>query len=356
VITQIKLNNFRKFKSQTFDIDSNLVIIHGDNAKGKSSILEALYVVTNGRSPWNNNNDIFNNEEKEPYFRVEITDEEKTYALYKDEKKRQLQIDSSNTIPKKFFQTASTIFSPEQIELLMISPSRRRGFIDDLISKVDREFEDNLTKYRKVLRQRNAYLKKLAKKFYESGEINEDDTQLKYWTEELVKLSTKIIAQRSRTIEELKNDDFRLKYKSSLRLNLFEDMAKDEELKDAHMNLTLKSLRKDVATGYTNLGAHRDDWDIYNGQDIKRFGSRGQKRVAIGHLVFSSQEYLKDSLDYYPILLLDDIPSELDVENTKHILDRKNLERQQTFLTTIDIHSVPDEIQSISQIIDLNQL
>lgn len=362
MISRLKLNNFRRFENTSLDFNNNIIILHGNNAKGKSTVLEAIYLLTNGKSPWAHYEDIYHNtQEKNSHFRIEgdikIDGEKKSYAIFKEDSKKQHSIDSHNTTSRKFFEHLScTIFSPDQIELLMISPSKRRGYIDDLISKVDYSYASTLSNFTKSLRQRNAYLKKLAKVFYETGKVNIEDQQLKYWTNEFVKYSSVVITKRSKIIEELGNKEFRLKYSSSLKLNLFEDLLDISELSKAHLKVLENNARRDVAMGHTQAGAHRDDWSIHNGQDIKRFGSRGQKRIAIGKLIFQAQELIAKKNGTFPTLLLDDISSELDEENTALILSKDMLNRQQTFITTIDLKHIPKEIQKIAQVIDLNDI
>ncbi len=124
----------------------------------------------------------------------------------------------------------------------------------------------------------------------------------------------------------------------------------DDKLADALEN----SKKRDIATGYTNVGPHRDDWILSNGEDIKKFGSRGEKRLAIGQMIFKKQEIIAEKLGFYPILLLDDIASELDEKNSKKIFDKKLLKKQQTFLTIIDPNNLPNDVIKNAQLIDLN--
>jgi DNA replication and repair protein RecF len=362
MIRNLKLTNFRKFKKLELDFDSQLVVIHGNNTKGKSSILEAIYMLTNGHSPWAETDDVYNyNQKEDQHFRaqadIEREGETKTYALFRDGQKRVLQLNDQKTTGKKFFENISSIiFNPEQIEILMISPSKRRDFIDDILSKIDIEYSDLLSKFRKVLRQRNAYLKKLSKRFFDTGQVQLPDKQLEYWTDEFAKCSAAMISKRAAVIDELKTDEFTLHYRSTLSMNLFEDMSDLESLAKIHYNALMNKVKPDVAVGHTRIGAHRDDWAIFNGKDVKRFGSRGEKRIAIIKLIFRTQQLVTQKKGYLPYLLLDDIPSELDSINTKLILDPKVLSRQQSFITTINIDLIPKTLLKKAQIIDLNRL
>ena len=346
MITKIKLTNYRKFKDLELDITNNIVVLHGDNAKGKSTVLEAIHIITNGTSPWTSSDDYINTEQDEntKFSRIEIVENEKTYSFMKDNSKRIFKIDNHTTTPKKFFeQHASLIFNPEQIEILMISPSKRRDFLDEVISKINYEYSETLVQFKKVLRQRNAYLKKLSKKFYEHGIIARNDTQLNFWTNEFVKLSKEIQKNREDITKKLSFGKFHINYIYSNK-------------KDTLENEIENSKKRDIATGYTNIGPHRDDWEIINGKNIKKFGSRGEKRLAIGQLLFKIQDLINSELGYYPILLLDDISSELDNKNTKIIFDKGNIIKQQTFITIIKYDELPENILKQAQLIDLNAI
>ncbi len=346
MITNIKLTNFRRFKTLDLDITKEIVVLHGNNAKGKSTILEAIYLLTNGKSPWAISDEFINTNQKEndKHTRIEIESNGKKYSFFRNANKRVLKIDDRNTTPKKFFEeNASTIFNPEQIEILMISSSARRKFLDEVISTVNYEYIETLTLFRKVLRQRNAHLKKLAKKFYDYGIIARNDVQLNFWTSEFAKLSDSIQKQRLMIADSIHSNDIHIEYIKSNG-----DITLSEALEN--------SKRRDIATGCTNVGAHRDDWKLINGKDIRKFGSRGEKRLSIGKLIFKTQDIINEKLNYYPILLLDDIASELDKNNTNSIFDLKGLEKQQTFITLINYKDLPTKIRAKAQMIDLNEL
>ncbi|HPQ79435.1 MAG TPA: DNA replication and repair protein RecF [Candidatus Dojkabacteria bacterium] len=348
MIKKIKLTNFRKFKKFEIDIEKDIVVLHGDNAVGKSTILEAIYLITNGKSPWAVSDEYIKTEQNSDvsYCRAEITmdgDEEKVYSYYKSPTSRVLKINEKNSPAKKFFEeTASTIFNPEKIEILMISPSKRREFLDEILSTLDYEYVETLKDFRKVLTQRNAYLKKLSKQFYEKGAIARNDPQLNFWTKEFLKYAERIQEMRIVLSKRMKTKDLKIEYIKSNG-----DIALEDALE--------KSKKRDIATGYTNVGPHRDDWELINGKNIKKYGSRGEKRLSIGKLIFEVQNIMKKELGYYPILLLDDIASELDEKNTAEIFKSEILNKQQTFITIIDYKHLPKEVLKEAQLVDLNK-
>jgi len=343
-IKNIRLTNFRKFSELEIPIEKDIVILCGNNAQGKSTILESITLITNGSSPWASSDEYISidQEDDKKYTRIEMTIDEKTFSFFKNNGRRVFQIDSQKTTPKKFFEkTASTIFNPEQIEILMISPNKRREFLDETICLINYDYSDTLKTFKKTLRQRNAYLKKLSKDFYERGIIARNDTQLNFWTDKFINLSKEIQEKRIELCNEITSKNIKIEYiKSNGQIPLEEKIE--------------TSKRRDIATGYTNIGPHRDDWNLINGMDIKKFGSRGEKRLSIGQLLFNKQELVAKKLGFYPILLLDDISSELDEENTKKVFDKNFLSKQQTFITTIDYKKLPKEVVENAQLINLN--
>lgn len=357
MITKLCLSNFRKFQNKEFEFNKNIVVLHGQNAQGKSSILEALFLVSNGKSPWASMNEYINIEqEKEPYVRIQMERDEKMYVYFKDSNRRLLKVEERSVRPRTFFErSAATIFNPELIELLMISSTQRREFLDETILKYDLEYEETLKNFKKVLRQRNAYLKKLAKLFYEKGIIARNDPQLNFWTKEFRECSIDIFIKRNSLCKQLSKGEYDIKYVTKLDVDK-RKMLNEQYLREIFEQEMENSKRRDIATGYTNIGPHRDDWGIHNGTDIKKFGSRGEKRLAIGKLIFQTQEVVFSKNGFYPILLLDDIASELDILNTIKIFDKEILDKQQTFITVIDYKTLPKEVIKDSQLIDLNLL
>ncbi len=355
MIEKLTLQNFRKFTNTVFEFNKNLVIFYGHNAQGKSSVLEALYLINTGLSPWASTNEFVNvDQSSQMHTRIESIEESKSYVFFKDKDKRILKIDGNSARPNKFFENRSAnIFNPEKIELLMISPFERRAFLDDTILKYDYEYEVLIKDFKKILKQRNAYLKKLSKLFYEKGIIAINDTQLNFWSNHFSLTSAYILKNRILLSKELSSNEYDVKYKSGIQFDK-RKISNIEYLKECIQQELDRNKKRDIATGYTNIGPHRDDWDIFEDKDIRKFGSRGEKRLAIGKLIFQTQEIVYKKTSHYPVLLLDDIASELDTLNTKKIFDKKLLDKQQTFITVIDYKSLPKEILNNSQLIHLN--
>lgn len=355
MIQKLILKNFRKFKDQIFEFNKKIVVLYGHNAQGKSSVLEAIYLANTGRSPWASMNEYINiDQHTQAHTRIEMVEDNKSYVYFKDEEKRILKIEGKNVKPMTFFENrSSNIFNPEKIELLMVSPSERRDFLDDTITKYDYEYETLLKDFKKILKQRNAYLKKLSKLFYEKGIIAINDPQLNFWSDHFSLTSSYILQKRIQLTKELSKNEYDVEYRCNVQFD-GRKLNNIEYLKQCIEECLEKSKKRDIATGYTNVGPHRDDWDVSRDKDIRKFGSRGEKRLAIGKLIFETQEIVFDKTSNYPVLLLDDIASELDILNTKKIFDKSLLDKQQTFITVIDYNSLPEEILNDAQLIHLN--
>lgn len=348
-LKKLSLQNFRRFGNESFDFDDLLNIIIGENAIGKSSILEAIALITDGYSPWTSDlNEIIQREElfeiadSGSFFRIEaiISDMNKDISLayFHSKEKKKFIIDGKATSRKKFFRFTSTnIFSPEQIELLMISPSKRREYLNRIISRIDLDYQEQLETFDKVLRQRNAYLKKLSKIFLDTGVLNIEDKLLHYWTYEFAKINARLVKLRSDYIDRISkiSDGFVVKYKPSIILEDFAILQSEEKLANDIFEILYDKIKRDIILGYSNLGIHRDDWNIKTNKDIQKFGSRGEKRTALSKMIFEVQELHFNELGYYPILILDDINSELDDKNIETILSKENLSKQQVFITSI---------------------
>ncbi len=261
MIEKLILKNFRKFKEKTFIFNKNITIFYGSNAQGKSSVLEALYLISNGKSPWASTDEFINTEQsKQVHTRIEILKDDRSHVYFKDKEKRIFKIEGKNVRSKTFFENSSaTIFNPEKIELLMISSSQRRNFLDETISKYNYEYESTLKEFKKVLRQRNAYLKKLAKLFYEKGVIAVNDPLLNFWSKQFVEKSVPILQERINLSKELSAQGYDIKYKTDFTIDRRKINNHEYIIEQLSVDLE-NSKRRDIATGYTNVGPHRDDW------------------------------------------------------------------------------------------------
>ncbi|TSC54022.1 MAG: DNA replication and repair protein RecF [Microgenomates group bacterium LiPW_16] len=348
VLVRLDLANFRNFKENSFSFSPNTTLILGPNTSGKTNILEAIYLLATGHS-----------------FRAEVEREMIRYGKEMSNVKCSAEGGSNRETleiilttgevmraktAKKFYKVngvgkrmvdfvglvRSVLFWPEDLNLVTNSPSLRRKYLDLTLSQVDREYRRSLLSYEKGLRQRN----KLLEKIRDEGASR---SQLLFWDQLLVKNGGLLTDKRIEFIEFVNNLhlstlnlQFKLGYdKSVISADRLEQYAQEE-----------------VAVGATLVGPHRDDFKfLLDLRDLSCFGSRGEQRLAVLWLKLCELEFISQKTGERPILLLDDIFSELDHEHRKHVLEL--IPQQQTIITTTDLHLVEKGYQEKAKVIEL---
>ena len=331
VIKKIYLENFRNYEKQEINLNENINVFYGNNAQGKTNILEALYYSALGRSfRTNKDSELIrfgkDSSKIDILYEKNNRENEIEIVLNKSEKKivkiNGIKINKSSEL---IGNLNIVIFSPDDILILKQSPSLRRKFLDILISQLKPNYVHVLSEYNKVLEQRNALLK--------SKNIDTIDI----WNEQLADLNEKIFNYRKYYIEKIQEkllmihprvtnerENIKIVYKTK-----FEDRGK-------FLNLLEKNLTFDLYKGYTGVGAHRDDFEIYiNDNMLNIYGSQGQHRTAILSLKIAELEILKEQIDENPVLLLDDVTSELDLERIRLIFSK--IQDYQVFITCTDV-------------------
>ncbi len=353
-IKKLTLQNFRKFADLELKLDKDINLLIGPNGSGKSSCIEAVSLITNGRSPFTSDmGDML--QIGADFFKVEAEFDDKSvksviWSIDKSGSGRAsyLYNGKKKGLAKFGSYVKSNLFSPEHIDILMLSPSSRRDFIDAIISNIDYEYGLQLSVFSKTLRQRNRLLRKLAEAFYKDGFIDEENMELAVWTEKLAEASSTIIFKRTNFVTEInsvlqkdaekgRETVANISYHSSLGLGDFEDMLDQSSLVKKHKEIYEKNRRKEIARGHSLYGAHRDDWKLIGfDKNIHRYGSRGEKRYVIGSFILSLQEVYKNMLGQFPILILDDLASELDKGRIASLIEGDLLGRQQVFVSSIE--------------------
>ena len=279
-IKKIKLENFRNYEKQEIIFNKNINNIFGDNAQGKTNILEAIFICGLGKSFRTNQDKELININKD-YSNVEIEyykkDREGKIKLELNQKKdffiNDIKVKKVSDILGKIYVV---LFTPQDINILKNDPSKRRRFLNIMISQLRPMYVHILNKYNKTLEQRNNYLKQIK---YE----NKSYEMLDIWDEQLVDLGTKIFIYRKEFLEKINNkiknihlittqnkEHIEIKYKS----NIIDENKYLQELKNKR-NI-------DIQKGYTSTGIHRDDFEIFiNNENISIYGSQGQQRSSI---------------------------------------------------------------------------
>lgn len=328
IIKSVELINFRNHSEYKFVCQDNTSLILGRNGFGKTSILEAIYILTNGKSFRSTDHEIL--KIGQPFYRItlEYVDGEKIIATYDKEKK------IFNYTEKKFkrFPKAAhypvILFVPSDLNLISHSPSSRRQYFDHLFSELNEDYHIALLKYEKVLKQRNELLK--------NNNISHKD--LFSWNIMLAKYGTYLSKIRNNNIEEI-NSNFTTIYRTIAEnkdnIEIFYKSETKNEGVNNYLKILEKNFQKDSILGYTSFGIHRDDYVFnFNDKIAEGSASRGETRSIILALKFIEARLINQKLGKPPIILLDDVFSELDQKRRKCLI--KNFKDNQIIITSTE--------------------
>lgn len=321
ILKSIALNHFRNYSDMFLEFDKGTNILYGDNAQGKTNILEAVYVSGTTKShKGSKDKELIQFGQEESHIRTVVERDGLDYQIDMHIKKNKPKGIAINKAPIKkaselFGILNIVFFSPEDLNIIKNGPSERRRFLDMELCQLDRIYLYHLTKYNKILNQRNKLLK----------DINfrpELADTLSVWDVQLIEYGKKIINSRNKFIERLNEivPDIHRNI-SGNRENLilhYEPNVKEDEMESE----LLKNQARDLKFGMTSIGPHRDDM-CFNIQDvdIRRFGSQGQQRSCALSLKLSEIELVKQSIRETPVLILDDVLSELDSSRQNFLLN-----------------------------------
>ncbi len=342
LLNSLSLQNFRSYTTSSFEFSPQTNLFIGPNGSGKTNILEAIYMLTGApsfRAPkmsylinWSSNYTIISTQtDNGQTFEIKIKTDQASRKIFKS-----FHIDGVIKTRKAFLgQIKAVIFQPDDIRLITGSPSRRRQYVDLFLSSLDWQYRSNLYQYQKALRQRNQLLQLIS--------LHKAKTeQLFYWDNSLIKSG--IFIQQSRNTLFTNLNHFFQNHPNS-DINPISIIYKPIPISQT---LLAQRLNQDTVTGQTSLGPHRDDYFFKNSNlksdsDLSALGSRGQQRIAIFSLKIGEINYIESRFAQKPILLLDDIFSELDPNHQQSL---SNLcYNYQAFITTSqhkDKHFLPN--------------
>lgn len=354
-INHLQLKNYRNYTALNLSFDNQINIFYGNNAQGKTNILEAIYMLALAKSHrsskekelvrWGQSFSIIkgslNTRRGVMNLEIQLSDKGKRVKINNLEKRKLSEyIGSFNVI----------MFGPEDLNLVKGSPQNRRRFLDMEIGQVSPTYIYHLSKYQKIIQQRNNLLKDFSIEKKNKLEL------LEIWDTQLIEHGSKIINKRINYINKLNQwaqtihgnitenkEDLSIRYKPSFKL---ENNQVDELRISEHFKKNLqKVMPQELRRGSTLLGPHRDDIEFYvNDIDVQAYGSQGQQRTTALSLKMAEIELIYNEIGEYPILLLDDVLSELDSKRQTHLI--KTIENKvQTLITTtntegIDFHHI----------------
>jgi DNA replication and repair protein RecF len=320
-IKSVQLEGYRNYKNSTVYFDKGTNILYGDNAQGKTNVLESIFICATTKSHRaSKDKEIigFDSDEARIVLYLEKTGEEyKIDIVLKKDKSKFIAVNGSKI--KKATELLGILnvilFSPEDLGIIKNGPSERRRFIDMELCQLDSIYLYNLSKYNKIIDQRN----RLIKDSYVNSELI--DT-ISIWDQQLVTYGNTIINKRREFIEDLNKIIEEVHYKltdGKEKLNI--SYEPDVEAEDFAEELR-KNRNRDIKLKITGTGPHRDDFSfVVNGIDIRKYGSQGQQRTAALSLKLSEIEIVKNLTGHVPVLLLDDVLSELDSNRQNYLLN-----------------------------------
>lgn len=352
-IKQLKLKNYRNYNRLELEFDDSTNIFYGDNAQGKTNILESIYLCGTTKSHrGTKDRDLIKFEEEESHIEAIIEKNEVPFQIDIHLKKNSPKGIAINKMPirraSELFGLVNIVFfSPEDLNIIKNGPSERRRFIDLELAQLDRVYLNDLSNYNRIVNQRN----KLLKDVFDRKDLL--DT-LDVWDMQLIEYGNKIINRRNLFISQLNN--IVEKIHESLtgekeKIRIYYEPSSDCE--DFEKNV-LKSRERDIKMKSTSVGPHRDDiCFLVNDIDIRKFGSQGQQRTAALSLKLAEIELVKQLTGDTPILLLDDVLSELDKNRQNYLLE--SIRDIQTLITCTGLDDFVNYRFSINKILRVEE-
>lgn len=321
IVQSIELKNYRNYEELHMEFHGGTNILYGDNAQGKTNILEAVYVCATSKSHKSaKDREIIRFEQDESHIKMQVRKNDVPYRIDMHLKKNKPKGIAINGVPIKkaseLFGIANVVcFSPEDLNIIKNGPSERRRFIDMELCQLNKLYVHSLVQYNKVLVQRNKLLKELAFRPDYEETLDVWDMQLVNYGIEVMKFRQDFIAKMNTMIQKIhlqlsgSKEELVIRYEPDTIPGQFETALKKNRPQDIRQKTTLS-------------GPHRDDISFYvNGIDIRKYGSQGQQRTAALSLKLSELELVKTLIHDNPILLLDDVLSELDGSRQNHLLN-----------------------------------
>lgn len=339
-IKKLELKNYRNYKDFSIEFSKNLNLIVGQNAQGKTNLIEAISLSSIGKSFRTlKDNELIKFGEDTAVVKVwaekDVIDTNVEISINKDYKK---SIKKDGNAIKRTSELIDNIiiviFSPEDLKIIKDEPEKRRKFIDRELAQIKPAYYDCLSNYKKILAQRNAYLK----------EDFVDDSILIIWDEQLIAYGSKLMKMRNDFINEINNFSGKIHSnitngKEILRIEYDPNIKFDENIekqKDIFREIINKSLNVDKKLRTTTKGPHKDDMLFFIDEiNVRNFGSQGQQRTCALSLKLAELDFIKNESGEDGILLLDDVMSELDEERRDYLI--KTLKNNQIFVTTTDL-------------------
>jgi DNA replication and repair protein RecF len=337
ILNKLRLLNFRNHKDFKADFSKTNVII-GPNASGKSNILEAIYLLSTAKSfKTRQNKDLISFGQNFSKIEGEIKEGDRDFnlQLFIFENRKEAKVDKK-TSPLIFLlgKFLAVLFTPETLNLVLGSPSLRRRSMDLILLQVSKKYVQTLTEFLKILRQRNKLL-------LEIKEGRAKETELDFWDQEFLKTGNFLREEREKFLKTM--NEFLPKGLCVLYLP-----SPQEDL----LNALKKEKKREIEFGFTTIGPQKDDFVfLWNKRPLANFGSRGEIREGAIFFKLAEFSFIKEKMGLSPVLLFDDIFSELDKKRRENLM--QTIFQSQTIMTALSLSSLNPEIIKKSKIIEL---
>jgi DNA replication and repair protein RecF len=352
-VKYLQLKGFRNYNELFIELNKGTNVFVGDNAQGKTNILEAIYYCSLAKSHrTNKDKELINWNGEEAYIKVHVCktrlDKKIEIKIFKEGKKG---ININSIKVQKLSELVGSfnviMFSPEDLNIVKESPSYRRKFLDIELCKLSSRYYYSLTQYKKILLERNLAIKKW----------NTNIDIIEVYDKQLSEFGAIIIKDRITYIEKLneKGKKIHSDITSNSEIIDIKYLTPIKDLDNIQDNLYLllcKNRKRDIETRITSVGPHRDDFSIdINGIDARIFGSQGQQRTSVLTIKFGALAIIKELTGEYPVLLLDDVLSELDTKRQEYILS--SIKGVQTLITCTGVNDIRKHLNSESKIFEV---
>lgn len=356
-IKNIYLKNYKNYIEQKINFNKDINIIYGDNAQGKTNLIESIYLLSYGKGfKTNINENIVNFNKDETYIEIEFfkKNRDQKISLYynKNTNKKFLKINevAQNKLSNLYGKIYLVIYKPEDVDIVKKGPSIRRKYIDMLISSIKPFYISNISNYNLIIKQRNAFLKNNKNNYFSKKDLI-DFNYLEVLNTKLCEYANKIYKYRKEYIEKINEiaNEFHLSIVKQKNERISFEYKSDSYSVENLKKKLKKNEQNDFLRGYTSSGIHRDDIIIkINGMDLSLFGSQGQQKSSILSLKLAEMKIIEKETNEKPILILDDFMSEIDENRQKMFI--QNIKNYQILITSTKKIIIDDRKNKLIQI------
>ncbi|MBQ6393752.1 DNA replication and repair protein RecF [Candidatus Saccharibacteria bacterium] len=328
ILRRVKLQNFRSHEAYVLDFEPEITQILGENGWGKTSVLEAIYITLRGKSFRATDKDILRRGSEFYRIETEFNDGARVVAVFLGSEGKTFLVEDKKVrrLPKKN-RYPVVLFLPDDLRLVGTSPTKKRDYFDKVLNQFSTGFSTALSRYNKALKQRNELLKQ---DFCDSNSLFSWDVMLAKYGVEIRDFRKKLVLEINERLTEV--------YRSIAQVDdevelIYEPYIGDVD-ESGYLKLLALDYDRDRLTGHTNFGIHKDDFEfLFNGVDASVTASRGETRSVVIALKFIEADLLYEKIGVRPIILLDDVFSELDETRQKALI--KNFKDNQVVLTSV---------------------